>query len=1251
MSESRGNNEAQMSEGNRRIQVFISHSSIDKDLASQVSKLLESHGLSCWIAPKGIREGQKWAEELVKNLHASDVLLVLLTKHCVESRHTLREVILADQQNNMKVIPLYTPQVKLTGAWQYFLCDRHWRNIIAPPSLEEHMTKVAEAVKMSFGEVPIVNAGENRGELLSMVNRPGNWVPLRMPLRIPQKNRSLKDQRTGLIQPSSLVNASTAFIPLIGRESELEKLAKFRNGADLFSWAVVKGEGGTGKTRLATEFCKMCAKEGWQSGFLEKDQLERFLGNQTVEKWRPLVPTFIIIDYAAAKVENASKLINLLINIAYEQESGSSPNKVRLLLIEREASQDSGWLHSILTSAAQNVRLDIEQSFNGDWLLSHDPNKFTAMKPIIEATMDAWSGLEGKLRPDLDLREDQWKKIQTATTNRPLYLQLAAIYACEENDAHALYHVSRTDLLETAVNWETIYIEKLCRDENLATAVKYISGLLCLTGLSVLRDPNWYRCVRTELDAIGKEHINSSTVSDTRDRVFPDTKTDNDNNDSDRSAIQPDILAAAFCCHVFRKEQMGFRMCCHRALALGGIRAWPKLLRMVQDLQGLKGYENIAAEVSCLLEDRPIKELDQLVDDFPDRSASLHRIAEKLFQVLINDMYEISDGSKKRVKTDKRQRFAKIAVQWITYAAEPGRMGGKIKADIELGLQAIEILMIITEEDRETNEPLLAKAHHYLASCLDHWPTNSPEWSDCPEHNNRAIQIRRKLYESNQEKFALDLADSLNNRSNYLSGIKNYEDALGAIQEAVSIAENISKHAQSMGMARIGRYYNVCGQRLETLGRHEEALGYLKKSYEMRGELYRRDADIHAAPYSRTLTNYWKVLLECKETEKAMQVLDTEIHCNMELSRRKPLPYLKWLVYPCLRRAAYYCKNDEVIKAAELIKDVGMHMLRLHLVQPCWDVAQTAIKRCMEMVNNLSGDAFADTTKTLLEEIIVLAGNYREEPDAMDFLKKANDLLLKNLVVQKHSLKSGNEAEVFLEWYDNCSIKSESVPLRATAQVANKLGLDRFDPKNASFALRLMSIAAEAYTKLSEYDTDPGLLLDKVDTINNLSYMQMTVGDIDKALCTAKQALSLLGDQEGFKPHKFALVHTRLLDTYAQILLRAGDTNDAGTIAGEAIAICREQNDNPQCSLGPTDLMFGLLTKARIHLVAGESDDARANFSDAMAQCKNIKTLSIQHYLCLKSELSWFEANLPGLDSDAAQRLIDRSIEKYENPA
>ena len=46
------------------IDVFISHSSKDANIANAICNTLEANNIKCWIAPRDIRPGSDWAESI-----------------------------------------------------------------------------------------------------------------------------------------------------------------------------------------------------------------------------------------------------------------------------------------------------------------------------------------------------------------------------------------------------------------------------------------------------------------------------------------------------------------------------------------------------------------------------------------------------------------------------------------------------------------------------------------------------------------------------------------------------------------------------------------------------------------------------------------------------------------------------------------------------------------------------------------------------------------------------------------------------------------------------------------------------------------------------------------------------------------------------------------------------------------------------------------------------------------------------------
>jgi tetratricopeptide (TPR) repeat protein len=115
---------------------------------------------------------------------------------------------------------------------------------------------------------------------------------------------------------------STAFV---GRDTEVAKLADFLNSDRKFSWWLITGAAGTGKSRLVLEFC-LNAKPAWNAGFLSR--VENFT---QWSHFRPPLPTLIVLDYVRSRVTYATSMI-----LQLSRSTAYFPSPVRVLFVERD---------------------------------------------------------------------------------------------------------------------------------------------------------------------------------------------------------------------------------------------------------------------------------------------------------------------------------------------------------------------------------------------------------------------------------------------------------------------------------------------------------------------------------------------------------------------------------------------------------------------------------------------------------------------------------------------------------------------------------------------------------------------------------------------------------------------------------------------------------------------------------------------------------------------------------------------------
>ncbi len=107
------------------MQIFISHSSRNAAEASAICRLLEESGTRCFIAPRDIRTGKEYAEEIVNGLDGSAAVILLMSEAANHSPHVLREV----ERAVSKSIPILVyklEEVALSKSMEYFLMTHQW---------------------------------------------------------------------------------------------------------------------------------------------------------------------------------------------------------------------------------------------------------------------------------------------------------------------------------------------------------------------------------------------------------------------------------------------------------------------------------------------------------------------------------------------------------------------------------------------------------------------------------------------------------------------------------------------------------------------------------------------------------------------------------------------------------------------------------------------------------------------------------------------------------------------------------------------------------------------------------------------------------------------------------------------------------------------------------------------------------------------------------------------------------------------
>src|SRR3954464_5774900 len=105
--------------------VFISHGSDDRDEANDLSAFIEARGIKTWIAPRDVRPGQDYSEQLQLALEQCTAFVVLVTDKANSSPYVRAETEMAFS-NSKPIFPVRRSDIQPAAGLAFFLKIRHW---------------------------------------------------------------------------------------------------------------------------------------------------------------------------------------------------------------------------------------------------------------------------------------------------------------------------------------------------------------------------------------------------------------------------------------------------------------------------------------------------------------------------------------------------------------------------------------------------------------------------------------------------------------------------------------------------------------------------------------------------------------------------------------------------------------------------------------------------------------------------------------------------------------------------------------------------------------------------------------------------------------------------------------------------------------------------------------------------------------------------------------------------------------------
>jgi hypothetical protein len=129
-------------------EVFVSYSQPDRDCAFELVAHLETHGVSCWMAPRDVPPSADWAAEIIDAISDAKVMVLVFSAHSNDSPQVRREVERAVHKR-VRILPFRIDDVLPSKSLEYFLSAQHWLDAFPPP-LEPHYAKLCAHLRSAL---------------------------------------------------------------------------------------------------------------------------------------------------------------------------------------------------------------------------------------------------------------------------------------------------------------------------------------------------------------------------------------------------------------------------------------------------------------------------------------------------------------------------------------------------------------------------------------------------------------------------------------------------------------------------------------------------------------------------------------------------------------------------------------------------------------------------------------------------------------------------------------------------------------------------------------------------------------------------------------------------------------------------------------------------------------------------------------------------------------------------------------------
>ena len=644
---------------------------------------------------------------------------------------------------------------------------------------------------------------------------------------------------TGLLSPY------TQSIDLVGRQSELANLKEWLASERDIAIQVRTGKAGTGKTRLAFDLCDELQGGDWQAGFVNGEHLMNLVTDAGA-RWGWDVPTLAVVDYAAQWVDGLRRWFSQLADYA---PTDAPP--LRILLLERQAEVESGWLQAALGTGTSQERTIREML---------DPGEAVPVAGLMapehrRAVLDSMlTKLQSPIRtPPVGADPDFDRRLEELTWGgEALFLMMAALLAAETSLPHVL-ELPRTEIAHKVARREIGRIGGLARERGLAPELLVHMAAYVTLSQGLARDA-LFDAIETEAAKFRwGTPTGAAKVADTLADALPGRA-------AAVEPIRPDALGEAVVLQALSDQRIDGAAVVARAYGQAGTSVAAFVIRTAQDFTAA-GYKEPLVWLDMLI-DRGSVDVDQLMliaDALPDSSFALMEHAARLAQ-------KIAALLRHAVAAGEAHRLPVLASALNNLANRLSEVGQRQEA-LGPAQEAVDICRELAAKAPDAYRPDLATALNNLAIRL----------SGSASARRRSGRPRRprSCTASWRPRRPMPIGpisrSALNNLANRLSAVGQRQEALGPAQEAADLYRELAAKAPDAYRPDLASALNNLANRLSAVGQRQEALGPAQEAADLYCELAAKAPDAYRPDLASALNKFANRLSAAGQRQEALE--------------------------------------------------------------------------------------------------------------------------------------------------------------------------------------------------------------------------------------------------------------------------------------------------------------------------------------------------------------------------------------------